>query len=83
VGGHEGCDEKALCAQPLLPRLVSKIAKSHASHSTAQEEGQYTTFIKLAIQFLVTKLSKERSQGNHGKTETPNSQNRDIKCFKC
>jgi hypothetical protein len=30
VGEHEGHDEKALCAQSLLPRLVSKIAKSHA-----------------------------------------------------
>ncbi|KAK0597975.1 hypothetical protein LWI29_030422 [Acer saccharum] len=27
--------------------------------------------------------SKPSKQGNHGKTETPNSQNRDIKCFKC
>jgi hypothetical protein len=27
--------------------------------------------------------SKPSKQGNHGKTETSNSQNRDIKCFKC
>jgi hypothetical protein len=27
--------------------------------------------------------SEPSKQGNHGKIETPNSQNRDIKCFKC
>ncbi|XP_057477465.1 uncharacterized protein LOC130765136 [Actinidia eriantha] len=33
VGRHEVRDEKALCSQPFLQRLVSKIARSHARQS--------------------------------------------------